>query len=54
MAKEILAIPEGSLVEVIKVIRNGLKHSKVSNETRRNLKQWCDEEEDYIKGGRNG
>ena len=49
MAKEILAIPEESLTEVIKVIRNGLKHSLVSDETRHNLEQWCNEEEEYIK-----
>lgn len=53
MAKEILAVPEGSLLEVIKVIRTGLKSLKndraISKETREQLTKWCDEEEAYIK-----
>lgn len=57
MAKEILSIPEEKLSEVIKVIREGLKHVKVSDDTHRNLIKWCDEEEEYLRelsgGGEN-
>lgn len=50
MATEILSVPEDSLEEVILVIRNGLKATKgLSRETRKQLKKWCDEEEEYIK-----
>lgn len=49
MAKEALYVPEEHLVEVIQVIRNGLKSTKgISRETRAQLKKWCDEEEDYL------
>lgn len=50
MSNELLAVPEENLAEVIKVIRSGLKHVKVSKETEKQLKKWCDEEEDYLKG----
>lgn len=50
MASEILAVPESSLAEVIRVIRGGLlRERKISRETRRNLTKWCDEEEAYLK-----
>lgn len=49
MASEILTVPEESLEEVIRVIRAGLGHTRVSSDTRRNLKKWCDEEEKYLK-----
>jgi len=57
MAKEILAIPEEKLSEVIAVIRSGLEHvddghndlSTISDETREQLTEWCDKEEDYLK-----
>lgn len=51
MAKEVLAVPEDSLLEVIKIIRAGLKATKkVTPDVRYNLKKWCDEEEAYMKG----
>lgn len=51
MAKEVLAVPEESLKEVIAVIRSGLHHNKwVSQDTRDNLSNWCDREEEYLKG----
>ena len=49
MAKEILAIPEEDLEEVIEVIRAGLKAIKTSNDVWVNLNKWCDEEEEYLK-----
>lgn len=51
MAKEVLAVPEEKLGEVIRVIRAGLKAKplRISRETIRVLKGWCDEEEDYLK-----
>jgi len=55
MAKEILAVPEERLLEVIAVIRAGLAVSAVSDETVVQLAKWCDEEEAYMRqgGGRN-
>lgn len=51
MAKEILAIPEENLLEVIKVIRVGLSTlgGEVSEEVRQNLELWCNEEEAYSR-----
>lgn len=43
MSKEVLAIPEQHLAEVIKVIRAGLGCCKVSDEVSEQLKHWCDE-----------
>jgi hypothetical protein len=51
MAKEVLAIPEKSLAEVIAVIRAGLKSIEVSDNTRRNLEAWCNTEEQYLEEG---
>lgn len=48
MASEILAVPEDCLLEVIKVIRAGLRRVEVSDEVRKQLTTWCDEEEEYI------
>lgn len=49
MAKEVLYVPEGRLLEVITVIRAGLQTTKhVSVEVREQLTKWCDEEEDYM------
>ena len=50
MAKEILAIPEESLPEVIRVIRAGLTYFRlpsknVSDETKDRLIDWCDKME---------
>lgn len=49
MASEILAVPEESLAEVIKIIRAGIKATKVSAGTKRSLLEWCKEEEEYLK-----
>lgn len=52
MAKEILAIPEQRLGEVIRVIRAGLATKnlkKVSQDTRKGLKGWCDDHAKYLK-----
>lgn len=49
MASEVLAVPEEYLQEVINVIRAGLKTTKVSGDTKYNLKKWCNEEEEYLK-----
>lgn len=54
MAKEILAIPEEHLAEVIRVIRAGLKSNdgrylNISVETRVQLEKWCAKEESYLK-----
>ena len=56
MASEILSVPEEKLFEVIKVIRAGLSHVSVSEETRIQLLKWCEEEEEYISSeeDRNG
>lgn len=51
MASEVLAVPEEYLQEVINVIRAGLKTTKVSGDTKHNLKKWCDEEEAYLNEG---
>ena len=52
MAKEILAIPEEKIPEVIAVIRQGLKNPQllrftknVSDETIGQLTKWCDDSE---------
>jgi len=54
MAKEALVVPEEALLEVIDVIRIGLKFVKVTEDTYRELTRWCDEEEAYVKGLPNG
>lgn len=48
MSSEILAVPEENLREVIAVIREGLKSVKVSRDTKYNLTNWCNEEEEYL------
>lgn len=49
MASEVLAVPEEHLRDVIKIIRNGLKHTKGTPKVvRQQLKKWCDEEEEYL------
>jgi hypothetical protein len=54
MATEILSVPEDHLLEVIKVIRAGLKATKddknITPETRQQLTKWCRDEEKYIRG----
>jgi len=54
MAKEILAIPEESLPEVIAVIRQGLRYVNVSRATRWSLLEWCRAEEEYCKESLSG
>lgn len=49
MATETLYVPESKLIEVIRVIRAGLRAVRVSRDTRRALLDWCREEEDYLK-----
>lgn len=50
MASEVLSIPEESLAEVIRVLRAGMLSAKnISTATRNSLKQWCREEEEYLK-----
>ncbi len=52
MGKEVLAVPEAYLGEVIRVIRAGLKatkkNRKVGRETREQLEKWCKEEREYL------
>lgn len=50
MAKEILAIPENALSEVVEVIEAGLFVMKntISLETRVNLTNWCNDEKKYM------
>ena len=50
MAKEILAIAEEDLPEVIAVIRAGLSQVEVSEDVRSQLIKWCDDEEEYLSG----
>lgn len=46
MASEVLAVPEAHLLEVIGIIRTGLKNTKeVTPAVKKQLTQWCDEEE---------
>lgn len=50
MAFEKLYVPEEHLLEVIRVIRAGLKARKsTSKEVRLQLTNWCEEEELYAK-----
>lgn len=52
MATEVLAVPEENLADVIHVIRSGLAHvpdGQIEDETRRQLSQWCNEEEEYLR-----
>ena len=50
MAKERLIIPEENLADVIAVILNGLDQEiNISEETRTQLKLWCNEETEYLK-----
>lgn len=52
MASEILAVPEDRLMDVIRVIRAGLKAEKnVPREVRSQLTKWCNEEEEYLNRG---
>lgn len=48
MAKEFLAIPEQHLHEVIIVIRTGLAYATISDEVRERLREWCEDEAEYL------
>lgn len=48
MAKEVLAVPEEHLPEVIAVIRAGINAQNPSKEVDEQLTQWCDEQERYL------
>jgi hypothetical protein len=49
MASEILSVPEENLEDVIKVLREGLKHVKVKHEVATQLERWCDKEQHYLE-----
>jgi len=52
MGLEYLAIPESKISEVIRVIRTGLASEaceSISSETRKNLRKWCNDQEEYQK-----
>jgi hypothetical protein len=54
MAEEMLAIPEASVVEVIRVIRLGLNRANhmnvpVSDQTARVLNEWCRKQDNFLK-----
>lgn len=46
MGKEILAIPEDYLRDVVEVIRNGLEMTPVPDDVREALEGWCDDMSD--------
>lgn len=50
MASELLRVPEENLLEVIGIIRAGLKAKSkaVSKDVREALEEWCDDEEEYM------
>ncbi|MDP3937516.1 MAG: hypothetical protein Q8R92_05195 [Deltaproteobacteria bacterium] len=49
MSTETLHVPEEHLIEVVHIIRAGLKAKrKVTPEVRRQLTKWCNEEEEYL------
>lgn len=45
---EQLNIPEDSLREVIEILNEGLKLGTISPQTRKFLKKWIKEEEEYL------
>ena len=51
MANETLVVPEEHLQEVIKVIRAGLNvvGKIVCKEVNKQLNQWCNEEQKYLR-----
>ena len=55
MAKEVLAIPEDNLLEVVGIIRAGLRAKrKITPEVYEALTAWCDEEEAYMRQDEDG
>ncbi len=51
MGKEVLAIPEEYLADVIRVLRAGLTVEEVSEEVAEALNGWCDEMEAFPGDG---
>jgi len=49
MASEILAVPESSLGKFIDFVRTGLLGQAVDKEMRKHLREWCNEEEEYLR-----
>jgi len=51
MASEVLSVPEEHLEDVIYVIRRGLQSTEkaLDPEVVRALKEWCNDEEEYLK-----
>jgi hypothetical protein len=51
MTTEVLAIPEEHLLEVIAIIRAGIKAKpKTTPTVKKQLTKWCNTEEQYVKG----
>jgi len=51
MPGEVLTVPEDHLLEVIAIIRAGLRATpKITPEVKRQLTKWCKNEERYIRG----
>lgn len=54
MASEILAVPEEDLQVVIRIIRAGIRAECLEkNRVGKVLKQWCNEQEAYLKAYKN-
>ena len=50
MAKEILAIPEQHLADVVLIIRRGLEIERsIHPDCREALEEWCEGEEAYLR-----
>jgi hypothetical protein len=50
MASEVLTVPEDHLMEVIEIIRAGLRATpNATPEVKRQLTKWCKDEEKYIR-----
>lgn len=48
MASEVLSVPERHLADVINVIRAGLVYAKVPRDVYEGLRDWCNEQENYL------
>ena len=49
MASEILAVPEASLGKFIDFVRTGLLGQAVDKGMKKHLREWCNEEEEYLR-----
>lgn len=49
MASEILAVPESSLGKFIDFVRTGLLGQVVDKDLEKHLREWCNEEEEYLR-----